>query len=47
VLINLVLTSLVIFIMSFLEVPRGVLEKIDFYRSRFYWQSDDHKKNID
>jgi hypothetical protein len=44
VLINLVLTSLVIFIMSFLEVPRCVLEKIDFYRSRFYWQSDYHKK---
>jgi hypothetical protein len=44
VLINLVLTSLVMFMMSFFEVPRGVLEKIDFYRSRFYWQSDDHKK---
>jgi hypothetical protein len=32
------------FMMSFFEVPRGVLEKIDYYRSRFYSQSDDHKK---
>jgi hypothetical protein len=45
VLINSVLTSLVMFMISFFEVPRGVLEKIDFYRSRFYWQSDYHKKN--
>jgi hypothetical protein len=35
VLMNSVLTSLVIFMMSFFEVPRGVLEKIDLYRSRF------------
>jgi hypothetical protein len=44
VLINSVLMSLVMFMMSFFEVSRGVLKKIDFYRSRFYWQSDDHKK---
>jgi hypothetical protein len=37
VLINLVLTSLVMFMLSFFEVSRGVLEKIDYYRSRFYW----------
>jgi hypothetical protein len=42
--INLMLMSLLLFTMSFFEVPRGVLEKIDFYRSIFYWQSDDHKK---
>jgi hypothetical protein len=40
ILINSVLTSLVMFMLSFFEVPRGVLEKIDYYRSRFYWQSD-------
>jgi hypothetical protein len=28
----------------FFEVPKEVLEKIDYYRSRFYWQSDQHKK---
>jgi hypothetical protein len=40
VLINSVLTSLVVFMLSLFEVPRGILEKIDYYRSRFYWQSD-------
>jgi hypothetical protein len=37
VLINSVPTGLVMFMLSFFEVPRGVLEKIDYYRSRFYW----------
>jgi hypothetical protein len=32
------------FILSFYEVPKGVLQKLDFYRSRFFWQGDDHKK---
>jgi hypothetical protein len=32
-----VLTSLVMFMLSFFEVPRGVLEMIDYYISRFYW----------
>ena len=36
VLINSVLTSLVMFMLSFFEVPKGVLEKIDYYRSRFF-----------
>jgi hypothetical protein len=44
VLINSVLTSLVMFMLSFFEVLKGVLEKIDYYMSRFYWQSDQHKK---
>lgn len=44
VLINFVLTSLALFMLSFFEVPRGILEKIDYYRSHFYWQSDNHKK---
>jgi hypothetical protein len=44
ILINFVLTSLVMFMLSFFEVPRGVLEKIDYYISSFYWQSDQHKK---
>jgi hypothetical protein len=33
VLINSVLTSLTMFMLSFSEVPKGVLEKIDYYRS--------------
>ena len=42
VLINSVLTSLTMFMLSFFEVPKGVLEKLDYYRSRFFWQSDEH-----
>jgi hypothetical protein len=30
--------------LSFFEVPRGVLEKLDYFRSRFFWQADNHKK---
>ena len=44
VLINLVLSSLPMFMMSFFELPKGVLEKIDCFRSRFYWQNDQHKR---
>jgi len=44
VLINSVLSSLPMFMMSFFELPKGVLEKIDCFRSRFYWQSDHHKR---
>jgi hypothetical protein len=38
---------MVLFMLSFFEVPKGVLEKIDYYISRFFWQNDSHKKNID
>ena len=45
VLINSVLSSLPMFMFSFFfEVPRGVLKKLDYFRSWFFWQSDDHKK---
>jgi hypothetical protein len=44
VLINSVLTSLPMYMLSFFEIPRGVLKKIDYYRSRFFWQCDEHKK---
>jgi hypothetical protein len=44
VLINSVLTSLAMFMLSSFEVPKGVLQKLDYYRSRFFWQSDGHKK---
>jgi hypothetical protein len=44
VLINSVLTSLAMYILSFFELPKGVLRKLDYYRSRFYWQCDEHKK---
>ena len=44
VLINSVLTSLPMFMLSFFEIPKGVRKRLDFYRSRFFWQSDEHKK---
>ena len=44
VLINSVLTSLAMFMLSFFEVPRGVLERLDYFRSRFYWQGENHKR---
>jgi hypothetical protein len=44
VLINSVLTSLSMFMFSFLKIPIGVRKRLDFYRSNFFWQSDEHKK---
>ena len=36
VLINSVLSNLPLFMFLFFEVPREVLKKLDFYRSRFF-----------
>jgi hypothetical protein len=36
VLINSVLTSLPMFMLSFFEVQKGVIEKIEYFRSRFF-----------
>ena len=44
VLVNSVLTSLPMFMLSFLEIPKGVRKRLDFYRSRFFWQSDENKR---
>jgi hypothetical protein len=44
VLINSVFSSLPMFMMLFFEIPKGVLKKFDYYRSRFFWQCDEHKK---
>jgi hypothetical protein len=30
--------------MSFFRIAKGVLEKLDYHRSRFFWQCDEHKK---
>jgi hypothetical protein len=29
---------------SFFLFPKGVLHKLDYYRSRFFWQGDSEKK---
>jgi hypothetical protein len=44
VLINSVISSLPMFMLSFFEVLKGVLEKIDYFRSRFFWQNDSQRK---
>jgi hypothetical protein len=46
VLINSVLSSLPMFMMSF-RIPKGVREKLDYYRSRFFWQSMSTRRSID
>jgi hypothetical protein len=46
VLINSILSSLPMFMLSFFEIPKGVIEKIDYFRSRFFWQNDSKKKEI-
>uniref|UniRef100_A0A8I6YB15 Reverse transcriptase domain-containing protein n=1 Tax=Hordeum vulgare subsp. vulgare TaxID=112509 RepID=A0A8I6YB15_HORVV len=43
VLVNSVLTSMPMFLLSFFEVLVGVRNRLDFYRSRFFWQSDEVK----
>ena len=42
--INSVLTSMPMFLLSFFEVPVGVRKRLDFYRSRFFWQGDEVKR---
>jgi hypothetical protein len=45
VLINSILSRLPMFMLSFFfEISRGVSKKLDYYRSRLFWQSDEHKK---
>ena len=44
ILINSVLTSLPMFMLSFLEIPKGVRKRLDMFRLRFFWQSNGHKR---
>jgi hypothetical protein len=44
VLINSVLTNMVLYMLSFFILPKGILHKLDYYRSRFFWQGDNEKK---
>jgi hypothetical protein len=40
VLISLALTNLSMFMLSFFEIPIEAQKRLDFYRSRLFWQSD-------
>jgi hypothetical protein len=44
VLVNSVLSSLWMYMMSFFRIPKGVLQRLDYYRSRCFWQCDEYKK---
>jgi hypothetical protein len=44
VLINSGLMILPMFLLSFFEIPKGVRKRLDFFRSRFFWQRDNLKK---
>jgi hypothetical protein len=44
VLINSVLSNMVLYMLSFFLLPKGVLNILDFFRSRFFWQGDSEKK---
>jgi hypothetical protein len=46
VLINSVLTNMVVYMISFFILPKGILHKLDYYRSRFFWQGIVRKRNI-
>jgi hypothetical protein len=39
-----VLTNMVLYMISFFLLPKGVLHRLDYYRSRFFWQEDSEKK---
>src|SRR4051812_44611770 len=35
---------MVLYMISFFQMPKGVLNKVDYFRSRFFWQGDSEKK---
>ena len=43
-LINSVLSSLPMYMMSFFEISKGVRKKLDYFRSRFFSQSNENKR---
>jgi hypothetical protein len=44
VLINSVLSNMVLYMISFFQLRKGVLKRLDYFRSRFLWQGDSEKK---
>jgi hypothetical protein len=32
------------YMMTFFSIPKGVIKKLDYFRSRFFWQGDENKK---
>jgi hypothetical protein len=44
ILINSVLCNMVLYMLSFLLLPKGVYNRLDFFRSRFFFKGDSEKK---
>jgi hypothetical protein len=44
VLINSVLTNMILYMIYFFQLPRRVLHRLDYFRSRFFWEGDNEKK---
>jgi hypothetical protein len=44
VLLNSILSSLPMFMLSFFELPKGGFEEVGLFRVTIFWQSDKHKK---
>ncbi|WVZ69705.1 hypothetical protein U9M48_018450 [Paspalum notatum var. saurae] len=43
VLINSILSSLAMYMMSFFEIPKGIHKKLNFFRSGFFWQGKKYR----
>jgi hypothetical protein len=41
--INSVVINILLYMISFFLLPKGVLHKLDYFRSRFFWQEDSEK----
>src|SRR3989337_3062822 len=44
ILINSVLTNMVLYMLSFFHLTKGVVQHLDYFRSRFFWQCDNESK---
>ena len=44
VLINSVLSNMVVYMISFFQLPKRVLHRLGYFRSRFFWQGDSERK---
>jgi hypothetical protein len=44
VLINAILTNMILYMLSFFHIPKGILNRLDYLRLRFFWQGDSEKK---
>jgi hypothetical protein len=44
VLVNTILSIMILYMISFFQIPKGVLKQLDYFRSRLFWQGDSEKK---